>query len=128
MEEASAWDPNCESPGWGPQAGNLLASILGDGEGTWNESFNAARSSCWPGPLQRGLTWDRVAQGAVLISFADDQRAAARDGFVQPPVIRAGPPSSPNPHKPLPRSLEPREPGRCQGSPIKGIAKGRNCL
>lgn len=38
-------------------------------------------------PSRRGLTWDRVAQGAVLISFDDNQRAAAQDGFVQPPVI-----------------------------------------
>ena len=128
MEEASAQDPNWESPGWGPQAGNLLSSILGDGEGSWNELFSAAHSSCWPGPLQAGPHLGLSGSRAVLISFDDNQRAAAQDGFLRPPVVTARPPSSPNPHKPLPRSLESREPGRFQGSPIKGTPKDKNCL
>lgn len=40
-------------------------------------------------PSRQGVTWDRVVQGAVLISFDDNQKAAAQDGFVQSPVITA---------------------------------------
>lgn len=79
-------------------------------------------------PSRRGLTWDRVVQGAVLINFDDNQKAAAQDGYIQPPVITARPLSSPNPHNLLPSSLDSTEPGRFQCSPIKWAPKDKNSV
>lgn len=80
-------------------------------------------------PSWQGLTWERVVQGAVLISFDDNQKAsAAQDGLAQPPVITAGPPSSPGPHNLLPCSLDSREPGSFQCGPVKRAPNDKNSM
>lgn len=71
-------------------------------------------------PSRLGLTWDRVVQGAVLISFDDNQREAAQDGFVQPPVITARPPSSPSPHNLHPTPLIPGSLAGFNAAQLKG--------
>lgn len=112
------------------EAGTLAHSVLGWG-GELEEAVSYSMHPIPPtglAPSRLGLTWDRVVQGAVLISFDDNQREAAQDGFIQPPVITARPPSSPSPHNLHPHSLNSREPSRLQCSPIKGAPADKNSV